>query len=157
MGCHGSKENKSNAEFSAAYGSGTRSGNGSQNTVQPPPTTTVAQVQTSPPPKPQRPSEVAATPTKPKLSPTQNARAVQKPDTTILGKPFEDIKKYYTLGKELRRGQFGVTYLCTENATGMTYACKSILKRKLVSKADREDMNAYFNQGSFLHTWVTFF
>ncbi|QCD79735.1 calcium-dependent protein kinase 2-like [Vigna unguiculata] len=140
MGCHGSKEKKSNAEFSTAYGSGTRSGSGSQNAVQPPPTTTVAQVQTAPPPKPQRPSEVVASPPKPKLSPTQNARAVQKPDTTILGKPFEDIKKYYTLGRELGRGQFGVTYLCTENATGTTYACKSILKRKLVSKADREDM-----------------
>jgi len=138
MGCHGSKEKKSSAEFSSAYGSGTRSGSGSHNTVQQPPTTTVAQVQTSAPPKPQ--SEVVASAPKPKLSPTQNARAVQKPDTTILGKPFEDIKKYYTLGKELGRGQFGITYLCTENATGMTFACKSILKRKLVSRADREDM-----------------
>jgi calcium-dependent protein kinase len=65
---------------------------------------------------------------------------VQKTDTTILGKPFEDIKKFYTLGKELGRGQFGITYFCTENSTGLNYACKSILKRKLVSKADREDI-----------------
>ncbi|XP_068463035.1 calcium-dependent protein kinase 2-like isoform X1 [Phaseolus vulgaris] len=136
MGCHGSKEKKSNAEFSSAYGSGSAG----HNTVQQPSTTTVAQVQTSPPPKPQPHSEAVASPPKPKLSPTQNARAVQKPDATILGKPFEDIKKYYSLGKELGRGQFGITYLCTENATGMTYACKSILKRKLVSRADREDM-----------------
>jgi calcium-dependent protein kinase len=64
----------------------------------------------------------------------------QKTDTTILGKPFEDIKKFYTLGKELGRGQFGITYFCTENSTGLNYACKSILKRKLVSKADREDI-----------------
>lgn len=58
----------------------------------------------------------------------------------ILGKPFEDIRKQYTLGKELGRGQFGVTYHCTENSTGNPYACKSILKRKLVRKNDREDM-----------------
>ncbi|XP_057471749.1 calcium-dependent protein kinase-like [Actinidia eriantha] len=61
------------------------------------------------------------------------------PDT-ILGKPFEDIKSHYTLGKELGRGQFGVTYLCTEISTGHTYACKSILKRKLTNKNDREDV-----------------
>ncbi|XP_059664752.1 calcium-dependent protein kinase 19-like isoform X2 [Cornus florida] len=64
---------------------------------------------------------------------------VHRPDT-ILGKPFEDIKSFYTIGKELGRGQFGVTYLCTENSTGQQYACKSISKRKLVSKNDREDM-----------------
>ncbi|KAJ8465213.1 hypothetical protein OPV22_027765 [Ensete ventricosum] len=59
---------------------------------------------------------------------------------TILGKPFEDVRALYTLGKELGRGQFGVTYLCTENATGLRYACKSISKRKLSNKSDREDI-----------------
>ncbi|KAK7316763.1 hypothetical protein RJT34_00470 [Clitoria ternatea] len=59
---------------------------------------------------------------------------------TILGKQFEDVKQFYTLGKELGRGQFGVTYLCTENSTGLRYACKSISKRKLVSKSDKEDI-----------------
>ena len=59
---------------------------------------------------------------------------------TILGKPFDDIKQYYTLSKELGRGQFGVTYFCTENSSGNTYACKSILKRKLVTKNDKEDI-----------------
>lgn len=59
---------------------------------------------------------------------------------TILGKQFEDVKQFYTLGKELGRGQFGVTYLCTENSTGLQYACKSISKRKLVSKSDKEDI-----------------
>ncbi|KAL9325489.1 hypothetical protein ACSQ67_006134 [Phaseolus vulgaris] len=39
MGCHGSKEKKSNAEFSSAYGSGSAG----HNTVQQPSTTTVAQ------------------------------------------------------------------------------------------------------------------
>ncbi|KAK3424041.1 hypothetical protein EUGRSUZ_F00807 [Eucalyptus grandis] len=66
-------------------------------------------------------------------------RPVQKVDT-ILGKPYEEVKSHYTLGKELGRGQFGVTYLCTEISTGRQYACKSISKRKLVSKNDKEDM-----------------
>jgi calcium-dependent protein kinase len=61
------------------------------------------------------------------------------PDT-ILGKQYEDVRSVYTLGKELGRGQFGVTYLCTEITTGRQYACKSISKRKLVSKADKEDI-----------------
>ncbi|XP_073158112.1 calcium-dependent protein kinase-like [Henckelia pumila] len=58
----------------------------------------------------------------------------------ILGKPFEDVKSKYNIGKELGRGQFGVTYSCYEIGTGHPYACKSILKRKLVSKNDKEDM-----------------
>lgn len=59
---------------------------------------------------------------------------------TIVGKPFEDVKLHYTLGKELGRGQFGVTYLCVDKKTGQQYACKSISKKKLVTRADKEDM-----------------
>lgn len=59
---------------------------------------------------------------------------------TILGKPYEDVKQHYSMGKELGRGQFGVTYLCTENSTGRSYACKSISKRKLVNKNDKDDI-----------------
>ncbi|KAL0286216.1 UNVERIFIED_CONTAM: Calcium-dependent protein kinase [Sesamum angustifolium] len=71
----------------------------------------------------------------------QPQNAFQKLEhNNILGKPFEDVKSKYTIGKELGRGQFGVTYSCTEIATGQQYACKSILKRKLVSKNDKEDM-----------------
>ncbi|KAM7251041.1 hypothetical protein ACFE04_022924 [Oxalis oulophora] len=76
--------------------------------------------------------------------PNPNA-SIPKPSSkaatnTILGKPLEDLKQYYTLGKELGRGQFGVTFLCTEISTGKQYACKSISKRKLISKSDKEDM-----------------
>ncbi|KAK4491725.1 hypothetical protein RD792_002497 [Penstemon davidsonii] len=59
---------------------------------------------------------------------------------TILGKPYEDIKSHYNLSKELGRGQFGVTYLCTDIRTGQEYACKSISKKKLITKSDKEDM-----------------
>ncbi|XP_030542928.1 calcium-dependent protein kinase 2-like [Rhodamnia argentea] len=72
-------------------------------------------------------------------NPVLSPRPAQKVDT-ILGKPYEDVKSHYTFGKELGRGQFGVTYLCTEISTGRQYACKSISKRKLVSKNDKEDM-----------------
>ncbi|WOK91855.1 calcium-dependent protein kinase 19 [Canna indica] len=72
--------------------------------------------------------------------PTVKTAGAGAATNTILGKPFEDVKSLYTLGKELGRGQFGVTYLCTEKATGAQYACKSISKRKLSSRSDREDI-----------------
>ncbi|KAL9264177.1 Calcium-dependent protein kinase 33-like protein [Drosera capensis] len=59
---------------------------------------------------------------------------------TILGKPFDDVKLYYEMGKELGRGQFGITYLCTDRNTGEQFACKCIAMKKLVTKADKEDM-----------------
>ncbi|KAM7498883.1 hypothetical protein LguiA_023297 [Lonicera macranthoides] len=69
----------------------------------------------------------------------KSPKRVHRSDT-ILGKPYEDVKQHYTLGKELGRGQFGVTYLCTEISTRQQYACKSISKRKLITKSDKEDM-----------------
>ncbi|KAK8945943.1 Calcium-dependent protein kinase isoform 2 [Platanthera guangdongensis] len=51
-----------------------------------------------------------------------------------------DLSSLFILEKELGRGQFGITYLCTELSTGVKYACKSISKRKLVSRTDIEDM-----------------
>ncbi|KAI3988291.1 hypothetical protein MKX01_012080 [Papaver californicum] len=78
-------------------------------------------------------------PAKPSTLNSNHNRPLHTPDT-ILGKPFEDVKSHYSLGKELGRGQFGVTYLCTENSTGHSYACKSISKRKLVSKSDKDDV-----------------
>ncbi|KAH9620078.1 hypothetical protein KSS87_005316 [Heliosperma pusillum] len=92
------------------------------------------QNQSKPKPQPQPQSKTPVrvqTPTKPSLKTDPNA---------ILGKPFDDVKMHYTLGKELGRGQFGVTYLCTDKNTGQQLACKSISKKKLVTKADKEDM-----------------
>ncbi|EEF29820.1 calcium-dependent protein kinase 33 [Ricinus communis] len=80
----------------------------------------------------------AQIPRKP-VVPAPSPKPVHKPDT-ILEKPYEDVKLHYTIGKELGRGQFGVTYLCTEISTGKLYACKSISKRKLVTRNDKEDM-----------------
>ncbi|MBA0704244.1 hypothetical protein Golax_016514 [Gossypium laxum] len=58
----------------------------------------------------------------------------------VLGRPMEDIKATHTIGKELGRGQFGVTHLCTHKTTGEQYACKTITKRKLYTKEDIEDV-----------------
>ncbi|XP_074263761.1 calcium-dependent protein kinase 29-like [Silene latifolia] len=58
----------------------------------------------------------------------------------ILNKPYVDISSIYQLDKELGRGQFGVTYLCTERSTGMKYACKSISRLKLKHRKDIEDV-----------------
>lgn len=58
----------------------------------------------------------------------------------VLGRETENVRDLYDLGKELGRGQFGVTYLATEKTAGEQYACKSIAKRKLVTKEDVEDI-----------------
>ncbi|KAL3821047.1 hypothetical protein ACJIZ3_006952 [Penstemon smallii] len=73
------------------------------------------------------------------MPPPSPAPPIQTPNT-ILGKPYDDIKSHYNLGKELGRGQLGVTYLCTHISTNQEYACKSISKKKLVAKSDKEDM-----------------
>ncbi|XP_072986283.1 calcium-dependent protein kinase 10-like [Typha latifolia] len=46
----------------------------------------------------------------------------------------------YFLGRELGRGEFGVTYLCIDKETRESLACKSISKRKLVTAVDIEDV-----------------
>ncbi|KAK6138294.1 hypothetical protein DH2020_027985 [Rehmannia glutinosa] len=53
---------------------------------------------------------------------------------------MEDVRATYTIGKELGRGQFGVTYLCTHKQSGEQFACKTIAKRKLANKEDIEDV-----------------
>ncbi|KAJ3680406.1 hypothetical protein LUZ60_016684 [Juncus effusus] len=58
----------------------------------------------------------------------------------VLGHRTANIRDLYVLGRKLGQGQFGTTYLCTEIATGVDYACKSIAKRKLISKEDVEDV-----------------
>ncbi|CAI0437224.1 unnamed protein product [Linum tenue] len=85
------------------------------------------------------PQSPLRTPKKPGFLAPPSPKPARRADT-ILGKAYEDVKLHYTIGKELGRGQFGVTYLCIENSTGKQYACKSISKRKLVTKNDKEDM-----------------
>ncbi|KAL3828195.1 hypothetical protein ACJIZ3_016997 [Penstemon smallii] len=51
-----------------------------------------------------------------------------------------NINESYDLGRELGRGEFGVTYLCTDSETGDKFACKSISKKKLRTAVDIEDV-----------------
>ncbi|KAG7597538.1 Protein kinase domain [Arabidopsis suecica] len=50
------------------------------------------------------------------------------------------ISDKYILGRELGRGEFGITYLCTDRETHEALACKSISKRKLRTAVDIEDV-----------------
>ncbi|CAL9772940.1 unnamed protein product [Musa acuminata subsp. burmannicoides] len=59
---------------------------------------------------------------------------------SVLKRKTENLKDIYSLGKKLGQGQFGTTYLCVEKASGKEYACKSILKRKLATDEDVEDV-----------------
>lgn len=80
-----------------------------------------------------------ATPQSASPSPTKKS-GKPSPIGTVLGRPMEDVRTGYTIGKELGRGQFGVTHLCTNKQTGEQFACKTIAKRKLVNKEDMEDV-----------------
>ncbi|XP_048438381.1 calcium-dependent protein kinase 2 [Pyrus x bretschneideri] len=140
MGCHSSKEN---APKPGSKGFGSSQPYQQPQTAAQPQKVSSQQPNNPPPPPRPQPQQRAQPAPQPKAQHQQPSPPPVKPapsPNSILGKPFNDIKQYYTLGKELGRGQFGITYLCTENSTGHCYACKSILKRKLVSKNDRDDI-----------------
>ncbi|XP_042487288.1 calcium-dependent protein kinase 20-like [Macadamia integrifolia] len=60
---------------------------------------------------------------------------------TVLKNPTgRDLGVTYELGRELGRGEFGITYLCTDKTTEEAFACKSISKKKLKSTIDIEDV-----------------
>ncbi|WOL05957.1 hypothetical protein Cni_G14688 [Canna indica] len=84
----------------------------------------------------------APAPTLPKPIPSRafSKQASSSQMGHVLQKPMVDVTSLYALDKELGRGQFGVTFLCTEKSTGRKYACKSVSKRKLVTKHDIDDM-----------------
>lgn len=80
-------------------------------------------------------------PKRPKMA--QNVRrmlSVGLRENFVLRTKTGHLKEYYNLGKTLGRGQFGTTFLCVEKATGKEYACKSIAKRKLITKDDVDDV-----------------
>lgn len=74
---------------------------------------------------------------------TKDSSMKKAPDNQayyVLGHKTPNIRDLYTVGRKLGQGQFGTTYLCTDIASGVEYACKSISKRKLISKEDVEDV-----------------
>ncbi|KAJ6377797.1 hypothetical protein OIU78_028090 [Salix suchowensis] len=82
---------------------------------------------------------------KPLPSPDQNDSVVQTPRALQIASVIKDptgqnIHEKYTFGKELGRGEFGITYRCFDIKTGEKYACKTISKSKLKSEIDVEDV-----------------
>ncbi|KAK6945306.1 EF-hand domain [Dillenia turbinata] len=60
---------------------------------------------------------------------------------TVLNNPTgREIEQKYELGRELGRGEFGITHLCTDKITGEVFACKSISKKKLKTAVDIDDV-----------------
>jgi len=84
--------------------------------------------------------------TRPQPRPQPRPHNVKKPASaglkadSVLQRKTGNLKESYNLGKKLGQGQFGTTFLCVEKATGKEYACKSILKRKLMTEEDVEDV-----------------
>ncbi|WJX17813.1 Calcium-dependent protein kinase 25 [Trifolium repens] len=91
--------------------------------------------------KPQTNQVVVATPAKPKKphNVKRMASAGLKTDS-VLQRKTVSLRDFYNLGPKLGQGQFGTTFLCVEKATGKEYACKSIMKRKLLTEEDVEDV-----------------
>lgn len=67
-------------------------------------------------------------------------RGLDPTSITVLERKTVDLREHYIIGRKLGQGQFGTTYLCTEISTGSEYACKTIPKRKLITKEDVEDV-----------------
>lgn len=59
---------------------------------------------------------------------------------SVLQTKIGNFKEFYSLGRKLGQGQFGITFLCIEKGTVKEYACKSIAKRKLLTDEDVEDV-----------------
>ncbi|KAI9108485.1 hypothetical protein K1719_020676 [Acacia pycnantha] len=76
----------------------------------------------------------------PNSEPTPPERPPSSALGRVLGRPLEDVRSTYIFGRELGRGQFGVTYLVTHKVTKQQFACKSIATRKLISRDDIDDI-----------------
>ncbi|XP_031504052.1 calcium-dependent protein kinase 1-like [Nymphaea colorata] len=90
---------------------------------------------------PSEPQEARQPPAPPR--PPEDGEAGPPPPAPlgrVLGRPMEDIRSLYEFGRELGRGQFGVTYQVTDRRTGERLACKCIDTRKLRTRDDMDDV-----------------
>ncbi|XP_057805879.1 calcium-dependent protein kinase 26 [Salvia miltiorrhiza] len=97
----------------------------------------------SPTEKDTQPSQKKEPSLPPLISPSKESimtRGMANQTYFVMGHKTANIRDLYVLGHKLGQGQFGTTYLCTEIATSFQFACKSISKRKLISKEDVEDV-----------------
>ncbi|OIT21345.1 PREDICTED: calcium-dependent protein kinase 24 isoform X2 [Nicotiana attenuata] len=63
-----------------------------------------------------------------------------RPINVVKDPSGDDIYKRYEFGKELGRGEFGITYQCVDKESGENVACKTIAKSKLRTEIDVEDV-----------------
>lgn len=115
-----------------------------QTVNEPPPATNEPE---SPLPVQNKPPEQMTIP-KPETKPEQPKRPRQFKrvssaglrTNSVLQTKTGNFKEFYSLGRKLGQGQFGITFLCIEKVTVKEYACKSIAKRKLLTDEDVEDV-----------------
>ncbi|XP_061374612.1 calcium-dependent protein kinase 24-like [Gastrolobium bilobum] len=81
--------------------------------------------------------EVVTTPTAAARRSSVTARI---PVNVVSNPSAGNIFDKYQLGKELGRGEFGVTHRCVEIGTGEAFACKKIAKTKLRTEIDVQDV-----------------
>ncbi|KAL5708951.1 non-specific serine/threonine protein kinase [Ranunculus cassubicifolius] len=75
-----------------------------------------------------------------KVLPMKRLRSDGLKSDNVLQRETRNIKEVYKLGRKLGQGQFGTTFYCLEKLTGKEFACKSIMKRKLTTEEDVEDV-----------------
>ncbi|CAL5211473.1 unnamed protein product [Lathyrus oleraceus] len=76
-------------------------------------------------------------------APTPTARrssVTSRPLNVVTNPSAGSIFDKYELGKELGRGEFGVTVRCVDLQTGEAFACKKIAKTKLRTEIDIQDV-----------------
>lgn len=70
----------------------------------------------------------------------KSTTSFSRPINVLKDPTGNDLLKKYRLGKELGRGEFGITHQCFDLETGETFACKTISKSKLRTEIDIEDV-----------------
>ena len=89
----------------------------------------------------QKPKEKQEKPRKDEKTRTKKNKKNNNTKLEVLKEPTgREIGLSYELGRELGRGEFGITYLCKDRKTGQELACKSISKNKLRTAIDIEDV-----------------
>ncbi|KAI7753876.1 hypothetical protein M8C21_025632, partial [Ambrosia artemisiifolia] len=68
------------------------------------------------------------------------SKKYRRPVQVLKDSSGSDIFKRYRFGKELGRGEFGVTYACQDKENGENVACKKISKSRLRTEIDIEDV-----------------
>lgn len=68
------------------------------------------------------------------------SQRISRPVTVLRDPDGQDIFQRFKFGKELGRGEFGITYQCVDKETGENLACKKISKSKLRTEIDVEDV-----------------